>query len=99
MSTFGKHELLEKVLSQKLSDGLITQKDLNTVFDAIIETIMDCGKTGTDITLQGFGAFKRTISKAKKARNPKTGETIDVPEKANYKFRISHSFKTEINKK
>jgi nucleoid DNA-binding protein len=99
MSTFGKHELLQKVLKEKLPEGLVTSKDLTTIFESLIETIMECGKDGTDITIQGFGAFKRTISKAKKARNPKTGAIIDVPEKANYKFRIANSFKTEINKK
>lgn len=45
----------------------------------LINTIESTLKTGSSVTLRGFGTFKVVERKAKTGRNPKTGETISIP--------------------
>lgn len=41
------------------------------------------------VTIQGFGSFTWVTKKARTARNPKTGEAVDVPAKETLKFKAS----------
>lgn len=41
------------------------------------------------VTIQGFGSFTRVERKARIARNPKTGETVEVLAKETLKFKPS----------
>ena len=47
------------------------------VFDGITETLVTEGR----IELRNFGVFEVKKRRAKKARNPRTGKHVDVPEK------------------
>ena len=47
------------------------------VFDGITETLLNDGR----IELRNFGVFEVKRRKPRKARNPRTGETVDVPAK------------------
>ncbi len=51
------------------------------------------------IKLNGFGNFTVKEKKARKGRNPRTGETIIISERKVVKFKPSVIFKSEINKK
>jgi len=51
------------------------------------------------VELRDFGRFSIKMIKAKyNARNPKTGETIYIPEKKKVSFKMSKHLKQEINK-
>ena len=54
-----------------------TRKVVQSTFDAITDTIAREGK----IQLRNFGIFEVKTRKARKARNPTTGEVVDVPAK------------------
>lgn len=59
-------------------------------FVRAMETIIvDAAKDGMKITLNGFGAFKPFVRKARKGRNPKTGEEVNIPEKRTLVFHVS----------
>jgi len=65
------------------------------MFDAISDSLI---KT-RPVELRSFGRFSIKTIKAKyNARNPKTGETIYVPEKKKVSFKMSKHLKQEINK-
>lgn len=66
------------------------------VFKNVKETIME-SKEGESLSIHGFGSFRAITKNPRKARNPKTGETIDVPAKRAVKFRPTTMFKTELN--
>src|SRR5207249_3924377 len=46
-------------------------------FDAIMKTLLEVGR----IELRNFGVFEVKQRKARKARNPRTGDKVDVPPK------------------
>lgn len=52
---------------------------------------------GEKITLQDFGTFTVKEKPARKARNPKTGEQIDVPAKIWPHFRFNNTFRDKVN--
>lgn len=43
------------------------------------------------LVLKGFGTFKRHTTPARMARNPRTGEPVEVPEKETLRFKASDS--------
>ena len=47
---------------------------------------------GEDVTLYKFGAFKAKVAPARKARNPKTGASIDIPERKVVRFHASKAW-------
>ena len=69
-----KDELIEKVAS---GAGL-SKADAARVINATIESITSALKKGQSVTLVGFGTFKISKRKARKGRNPRTGETITI---------------------
>lgn len=59
------------------------------VFDGIMEGVMECLKRGDSIKLGNLGTFSVQERSARTARNPATGETINVPAKKVIKFKAS----------
>jgi DNA-binding protein HU-beta len=49
------------------------------------------------VRIGSFGSFFSATSKATTARNPKTGEPIEVPEKQRIKFRPYGEFKKSVS--
>ena len=66
----------------------INRKDIKTAIDLALEEIRDALAKGIMIELRGFGTFEVRVRKGKKkARNPKTGETISVSSHGTAAFR------------
>lgn len=56
----------------------ITKADAGRALDATIAAITAALQAGDAVTLVGFGTFSVKERAARKGRNPKTGETIDI---------------------
>src|SRR5688500_6288700 len=56
---------------------LRTKEIVQKTFDAIVKTLVEDGR----IELRNFGVFEVKKRAARKARNPRTGQRVDVPEK------------------
>jgi DNA-binding protein HU-beta len=69
-----KNELVEKVAS---GTGLSKAEAARSI-TAALNTITSALKKGQSITLVGFGTFKVSKRKARKGRNPRTGEVINI---------------------
>ncbi len=69
---------LVKTVSEKIGlTQLKTKEAVQKTFDAIVETLIEDRR----IELRNFGVFEVTKRAARKARNPRTGERIELPEK------------------
>ncbi len=66
----------------------ISFKDAEKLVDALFEEIASQAETGR-VQIKKFGTFVVKTRKARKARNPKTGESIDVPESKRLTFKAS----------
>ncbi len=90
-----KSVLIEKV-AEKV-EGLTrnqTEIVVDTVFDSIKKALM----SGDKIEIRGFGNFRLKTRNPRKARNPKTGEAVEVPGKKVLYFKVGKALKEELNK-
>ena len=87
-----KGELIDAV-AEKAS---VTKKEAGLVIDATIEAIMDAVANGDKVTLVGFGTFEPRQRQAREGRNPKTGETIAIPETKVPGFSAGKAFKEKL---
>jgi len=63
-----------------------TKKEAQAAVDCVIATITKSLKKKNAVTLVGFGTFKVDKRKARKGRNPQTGEVIKIKAKKVPKF-------------
>lgn len=67
-----------------------------TAVDGLLETIVDTVGAGESVTLTGFGVFESRARAARVARNPRTGETVDVPATNVPAFRPGLAFRSAV---
>lgn len=88
-----KSELVKKVSDELLNEPEEAREMIDVVFDFISESL----EGGENVTIIGFGSFNLVKRAAREARNPKTGEKIQVPEKTVISFTTSGQLKEKIN--
>ena len=71
-----------------------TKKEAQEIVDTVWDTIKGSLKKQEDVAISGFGTFKVKQTKARMGRNPKTGETIQIPAKKKVAFRVSKVLKS-----
>ena len=89
-----KSVLIEKVVEKV--EGL-TRNQTEIVVDTVFESIKKALTTGEKIEIRGFGNFRLKTRNPRKARNPKTGESVDVPGKKVLYFKVGKALKESLN--
>lgn len=72
-----KKEIVKTISEEIGLTQLKTKEIVQKTFDAIVETLVEDHR----IELRNFGVFEVKRRAARKARNPRTGEKVFVPEK------------------
>ncbi len=60
--------------------------------DIVLDSIRALLNTGDRLTIHGFGSFIVRITKPRRGRNIKTGESVAIPPQKQIKFRMSQNF-------
>ena len=89
-----KSELIAE-LNSKYPD--LKPTDIEKIINVFFEKISKSLNENKRIEIRGFGSFKIKNNKARKARNPKTGETINVQEKRSIHFKMGKILSKKIN--
>ena len=85
-----------KLLQQK--HPAFNRSQIQVIIDIMFDTIKGSLIKNKPVELRNFGRFSIKTIKAKyNARNPKTGESIYVPEKKKVSFKMSKHLKQIIN--
>jgi integration host factor subunit beta len=71
----------------------ITNRDAEAVVAEIIQSMIDALQEGNEIEIRGFGSFRLRSRRARRGRNPKTGESVDVPAKRVVYFKMGKDLK------
>lgn len=87
-----KAELIEAINQ----NAGISKTDAENALNAFIEAVQGAVAGGDKVALPGFGTFAPTLRKARTARNPRTGEPIDIPETKSAKFTVGSKFKAHV---
>jgi integration host factor subunit beta len=75
----------------------LTQRDIERVVGVIFERIIEALEQGGRVELRGFGAFSVRSRPARSGRNPRTGETVDVPAKHVPFFKSGKELRARLN--
>ena len=75
----------------------LSQKQVGETWNLIEATILESLAAGEKIQLSGFGTFEVRERAARKGRNPKTGEAVDVPACKYLAFVSAKAVKEQLN--
>ena len=73
-----------------------TKADAERAVDAIVKTIVETLSKGDDVAIAGLGTFSVSTRAARKGRNPRTGEEINIPKMRVAKFRAAKALKEAV---
>lgn len=95
----GNFKKSELVAAVALATGL-NKKESEMAIVATFEAIKnEVGTKGKRFSYPGFGVFTLKESKARKGRNPQTGEDLMIPAAKRPGFSVSKAWKDELNEK
>ena len=89
-----KADIIEKVAKE----AHLTKKAAKEAVDAAFDNIYSALKKGDKVVISGFGTFVIRGRKARPGRNPKTGETIQLPSMNTVGFIASKGIKKTVRK-
>ena len=89
-----KADIIEKVAK----DAHLTKKAAKEAVDSTFDNIFSTLKKGEKVVISSFGTFVIRGRKARPGRNPKTGETIQLPSMNTVGFIASKGIKKTVRK-
>ncbi len=88
-----KNELISAVAEK----AELTKAQAGEAVDALFDIIADTLKSGDEVRVIGFGNFSVTERAATEGRNPRTGDTIQIPASKTPKFKAGKGLKDAVN--
>ena len=89
-----KKQLVDLISSKQ---DQLSHKDIELSVKAIFKSMSESLKNGNRIEIRGFGTFCVRDRKSIRARNPKSGESIELPKRSIPFFRDSKLLKQRVN--
>jgi integration host factor subunit beta len=90
-----KSQLIERIAEK--AEGL-TKRQTELVVETIFESMKEALARGERVEIRGFGNFSLRSRRARRARNPKTGEPVDVPPKKVPYFKVGKELREMLNR-
>ncbi|MEN8677360.1 MAG: integration host factor subunit beta, partial [Alteriqipengyuania sp.] len=87
-------ELLQKLAQENPE---LRAQEIEQVVDIFFEEIAQRLAEGGRVELRGFGAFSTREREARTGRNPRTGESVDVPAKRVPYFKPGKEMRNALN--
>jgi len=91
-----REELIEKLMTKTKQP--VTHADMGRIVAGFMDEVKAAVAEGDSVSLVGFGTFALKDRAARTARNPQTGEAIEIPAKKTPGFKASKAFKDAVNK-
>ncbi|MBP9749599.1 MAG: HU family DNA-binding protein [Candidatus Pacebacteria bacterium] len=87
-----KADIIDKV--QEVLNG--TKADAARAVETMIDEVVRGLKAGDEVSIAGLGIFATKVRPARTGRNPRTGETLEVPAMRVPKFRAAKGLKDAV---
>jgi len=91
-----KSELIARLVD---ANPHLYQRDVERIVNTIFEEITNALAEGNRVELRGFGAFSVKHRPKRIGRNPRTGATVNVPEKYVPYFKTGKDLREKLNDK
>ncbi|MDA8154667.1 MAG: integration host factor subunit beta [Acidithiobacillus sp.] len=94
-----KSELIASIHLQMKQNQFpdLPRQDIHQAVDQILAYIGETIVDGSRVEIRGFGAFSHHDLGAKRGRNPRTGESVDVPPKRTIHFKPGKELRDMVN--
>ncbi len=89
-------DAIQAVYEELGPDTKVTKSNIEAVLKASANVGINTLADGGDFDLFGLGKIKPVTRAARKGRNPRTGEPIDIPEQQGAKFQPSKALKDAL---
>lgn len=94
MVTITKRELVQRIAEKTGVQQINAKEVIQSFLDEIINELAK----GNRLEFRDFGVFEPKSKAHRIARNPRTGEKVEVPEKTTVKFKVGRLMKKKIQK-
>lgn len=85
------------LINQIAETSGLTKKDSESALDAMVSAVEESLSKGEKVVLVGFGTFETKNRAARKGRNPKTKEAINIPATKVPAFKAGKGLKDKVN--
>ena len=92
--TLTKADLIQKVYK---SHDTLTKPQATQAVEALLTTMKNCLAGGEELLISGFGKFNVKDKKARRGRNPQTGEELILDPRRVITFKPSGILRSRIN--
>ena len=75
----------------------LTLRQAEVLVQTVLDSIVEALRSGEKVELRGFGSFRLKERNGRLGRNPKTGESVQVPAKRIARFRVGKELRELIN--
>lgn len=92
MQTVTKRELVQRIAEKTGVQQVAAKEVIQSFLDEIINELA----RGNRLEFRDFGVFEPKSKAQRVARNPRTGEKVEVPQKTTVKFKVGRLMKNRI---
>ena len=89
-----KSELIEKLAEV---NGTLNRKESELLVNIVFDSMSEALRTGDKVEIRGFGSFTVRERDAREARNPKSGEVVEIPSKKVPFFKTGKELRERVN--
>ena len=91
--------MIRSELIQKIADDNphLYQRDVEQIVSTVFDEISEALARGDRVELRGFGAFSVKHRRSRTGRNPRTGDTVNVPSKFVPFFKTGKELRDRLN--
>ena len=85
------------IVEQVCTELDVQRKDAIDILEALLEILKSTLESGEDVMVSGFGKFQVKEKKARKGRNPATGDDAILPARRVVTFKWSGKLRDKVN--
>ena len=89
-----KSELVERLVE---ANGALSRKESELVVNIIFDSMCEALQRGEKVEIRGFGSFTIRQRDAREARNPKSGDVVNIPAKKTPFFKTGKDLRERVN--
>jgi DNA-binding protein HU-beta len=91
-----KSEFIDQVAEKAEMSRAAAARAVEAIFDTASGAVSKAVHEMGELSIPGFGKFTKKTRAARKGRNPRTGQEIDIPERASVSFTASKNFREGV---
>ena len=87
----------KELIAQLAEEAGVTKAAAEKLLDSLVGVVLDRARAGEKTTIHGFGAFERVDRAARRASNPRTGDSMVLPAVSVLRFKPSKTTREHLN--